>query len=105
MATHSKKALESQWGLTDCKILGQLYLPAKYDPPPPLFAFKNALSILWHRCNKVLEIFLWDFVHTEMKRHTVGADLLIYNESRISSSITSPKGALLHWDLLTVEAI
>lgn len=34
MATHSKKALESQWGLTDCKILGQLYLPAKYDPPP-----------------------------------------------------------------------
>lgn len=74
-------------------------------PPFSLFAFKNALSILWHRCNKVLEIFLWDFVHTEMKRHTVGADLLIYNESRISSSITSPKGALLHWDLLTVEAI
>lgn len=85
---------------------GSIIFTSQVWPPPfSLFAFKNALSILWHRCNKVLEIFLWDFVHTEMKRHTVGADLLIYNESRISSSITSPKGALLHWDLLTVEAI
>ncbi len=71
------------------------------------FFLQNCLNSSWHRFNKVLETFLRDFGPYWHDSITVSADLIKsaahpWCESPVPPH---PKGALLDWDLVTVEDI
>ncbi len=70
------------------------------------FCLQNCLNSSWYRFNKVLETFLRDFgpyCHDSIT--AVAADLSTAHPWCESPSYTTSKGALLDWDLVTVEAI
>ncbi len=68
-----------------------------------LFCLQNCLNSSWHRFNKVLETVLRDF--GPYWHHAVAADLSAAHPWCESPVPPHPKGALLDWDLVTVEAI
>ncbi len=68
------------------------------------FCLQNCLNSSWHRFNKLLETFLRDF---GPYWHDSITQLLQICRLHIHESLVPPhpKGALLDWDLVTVEAI
>ncbi len=70
------------------------------------FCLQNCLNSSWHRFNKVLETFLRDFCpywHDSIMQFLQICRLHIH-EANLPFP-PHPKGALLDWDLVTVEAI
>ncbi len=69
------------------------------------FCLQNCFNSSWHRFNKVLETFLRDFDpywHDSITQLLQICRLHIHDESPVPPH---PKGALLDWDLGTVEAV
>ncbi len=81
-------------------LLGTLLVPV-WTP----FCLQNFLNSSWHRINKVLETFLRDFGpywHDSITQLLQICRLHIHDANLPPPH---PKGALLDWDLVTVEAI